>query len=155
MKVCKFMPPYGILLADSTITQISPAHPQLFLALLLGHPLLLVTYTSKQQRLTTKKTSADNCRHLHLSFFGFERTFYVLNWHSFMFWTIYQKLVTQQQVSGRISLLLFLLQYKRWVSKASQRTFGLSTGLLFAWNDSKTSFEQSNKSEIRHQLHSI
>jgi hypothetical protein len=49
----------------------------------LGH----VTYTSKQQRLTTKNVlSADNCSHLHLSFFGFERTFYyVLNWHFFVF----------------------------------------------------------------------
>jgi hypothetical protein len=53
----------------------------------MGH----VTYTSKPQRLTTKKVlSADNCSHLHLSFFGFERTFY-------------QKLATQQQVSERIT----------------------------------------------------
>jgi hypothetical protein len=32
-------------------------------------------------------------------------------------------------------------RYKRSVSKASQRTFGLSTGELFASNDSKTYFE--------------
>jgi hypothetical protein len=55
---------------------------------------------------------------------------------------IYQKLATQQQVSERISLLLLLRQYKRSVSKAYQRIFGLSTGMLFASNDSKTSFEQ-------------
>jgi hypothetical protein len=55
---------------------------------------------------------------------------------------IYQKLATQQQVSERISLLLLVRQYKRSVSKASQRTFKLSTGVLFASNDSKTSFEQ-------------
>jgi hypothetical protein len=80
---------------------------------------------------------------LHLSFLGFERTFYyVLNWHIFIFWTIYQKLATQQQMSERISLLLLLRHYKRSVSKASQRTFGLSIGVLFASNDSKTSFEQ-------------
>jgi hypothetical protein len=60
----------------------------------------------------------------------------------FMFWTIYQKLATQQQVSESISLLLLLRQYKRSVSKAYQRTFGVSTGVLFASNDSKTSFEQ-------------
>jgi hypothetical protein len=35
-------------------------------------------------------------------------------------------------VSERISLLLLLRQYKRSVSKASQKTFGLSTGILFA-----------------------
>jgi hypothetical protein len=46
------------------------------------------------------------------------------------------------EVSERISLLLLLRQYKRSVSKASQGTFGLSTGVLFASNDSKTSFEQ-------------
>jgi hypothetical protein len=87
--------------------------------------------------------SADNCSHLHLSFFGFERTFYyVLNWHFFMFWKIYKKLATKQQVSERISLLLLLSQYKLSVSKAPQRTFGLSTGVLFASNDRKTSFEQ-------------
>jgi hypothetical protein len=39
----------------------------------LGH----VTYTSKHQRLTTQNVlSADNCSHLLLSFFGFERIFY-------------------------------------------------------------------------------
>jgi hypothetical protein len=59
-----------------------------------------------------------------------------------MFWTIYQKLVTQQQVSEGISLLLLLRQYKRSVSKASKRIFGLSTVVLFASNDSKTFFEQ-------------
>jgi hypothetical protein len=67
----------------------------------------------------------------------FELTFFnVLN-HC-----IYQKLATQQQVSERISLLLLRRQYKRSVSKASQRTFGLSTGVLFASYDSKTYFEQ-------------
>jgi hypothetical protein len=45
-------------------------------------------------------------------------------------------------VSERISLLLLLRQYKLSVSKASQRTFGLSTGVIFASNDSKTYFEQ-------------
>jgi hypothetical protein len=59
-----------------------------------------------------------------------------------MFWTIYQKLATQQQVSERISLLLLLCHFKRSVSKASQRNFGLSTGVVFASNDSKTFFEQ-------------
>jgi hypothetical protein len=59
-----------------------------------------------------------------------------------MFWTIYQKLVTQQQPAGEWAHLLLLRQYKRSVSKASKRTFGLSTGVLFASNDSKKSFEQ-------------
>jgi hypothetical protein len=64
------------------------------------------------------------CSHLYLSFFGFERTFYyVLNWHFLMFWTIYQKLATQQQLSERISLLLLLRQYKRSVFKSFSRNF--------------------------------
>jgi hypothetical protein len=51
-------------------------------------------------------------------------------------------LATQQQVIECISLLLLLRQNKRSVSKASQRTFEISTAVLFASNDSKTSFEQ-------------
>jgi hypothetical protein len=41
---------------------------------------------------------------------------------------------------------------KRSVSKASQVTFGLSTGALFASNDSKTSFELQNKWPLNRQL---
>jgi hypothetical protein len=89
--------------------------------------------------------SADSCSHLHLSFFGFERTFYyVLNWLFLMFWTIYQKLATQHD--------------SRWMSASAYCCFSVSTNArfqkllkelldsalacLFASNDSKTSFEQ-------------
>jgi hypothetical protein len=62
--------------------------------------------------------SADNCGHLHLSFFGFERTFYyALNWHFFMFWTIYQKLATQQ--------------CSRWMSASAYCCFSVSTNAQF------------------------
>jgi hypothetical protein len=43
-------------------------------------------------------------------------------------------------------------QYKRSVSKASQRTFGLSTGVLFASNDSKTYFERRTNWPLNQQL---
>jgi hypothetical protein len=40
-------------------------------------PIKNVTYTLKQRRFYDKKVlSADNYSHLHLSFLGFERTFY-------------------------------------------------------------------------------
>jgi hypothetical protein len=55
-------------------------------------------------------------------------------------------------VSERISLLLLLRQYKHSISKASPRTFGLSTVMLFASNDSKTSFELRKKWPLNLQL---
>jgi hypothetical protein len=105
----------------------------------MGH----VTYTSKQRCLTTKNVLlADNCSHLHLSFFGFERTFYyVSNWHFLCF---------------ERSIKSWLLN-NRWVSVSAYCFFSVSTnaqfekflkdlldsaGVLFASNDSKTSFEQ-------------
>jgi hypothetical protein len=102
----------------------------------MGH----VTYTSKQQRLTTKNVlSADNCSHLHPSFFGFEGTIcYVLKGHSIKSWPLNSKWVSAIGHSCR-------RQYKFSVSKADQRTFGLSIGALFASNDSKTSFELRKK----------
>jgi hypothetical protein len=106
-----------------------------------------VTYTSKQRRLTTKKVvSADNCSHLHLNFFGFERTIgYVLNGDSIKSWPLISKWVSALGHSCSS-------QYKCSVSKASQRTFGLSTGELFASNDSKTCFELRNKWPLNRQL---
>jgi hypothetical protein len=109
----------------------------------MGH----VTYTSKQRRLTTKNVlSADNCSHLHLSFFGFEQTFcYVLNGHSIKRWPLNSKWVSALGHSCSN-------QYKRSVSNASQRTFGLSNGVLFTSNDSKTSFELWKKWPLNRQL---
>jgi hypothetical protein len=109
----------------------------------MGH----ITYTSKQRRLTTKKVvSADNCSHLHLSFFGFDQT--ISDNLLYFEWTFYQMLATQQQVSERSCSS----QYKCSVSKASQSTSGLSTGALFASNDSKTSFELRKKWPLNRQL---
>jgi hypothetical protein len=100
-----------------------------------------------QQRLMTKNVlSADNCSHLHLSFFGFERTIcYVLNGHSIKSWPLNSKWVSALGHSC-------ISQYKCSVSKAFQRTFGLSTGALFASNYSKTFFELPKKWPFNRQL---
>jgi hypothetical protein len=91
-------------------------------------------------------TSDDKKSHLRLSFFGFVRAIcYVLNEHSIKSWPLNSKWVSALGHSCSS-------QYKCSVSKASQRTFGLSTGVLFASNDSKTSFELRKKWPFNQQL---
>jgi hypothetical protein len=102
------------------------------------------TYTSKQRRLTTKKS--------------FQLTI-VVTYTSQLFWfltdnllcferTFYKKLANQQQVSE----CSCSSQYKCSVSKASQRTFGLNTCAHLASNDSKPSFELRKKWLLNQQL---
>jgi hypothetical protein len=80
------------------------------------------------------------CKAFYMSAFLVLKGHFNLFWTD-IFWTIYKKAGPQQKLSESISLLL-LLCHVSTNSKSSQITFALSTGVLFASNDSKTSFEQ-------------
>jgi hypothetical protein len=103
----------------------------------------------KQRRLTSKNVPlADNCSHLHLSIFGFERTIcYFLNGHSIKSWPLSIKWVSEL-CHSRSS------QYKCSVFKSFSKSFWTEhrCGVLFASNDSKTSFELRKKWPLNQQL---
>jgi hypothetical protein len=88
--------------------------------------------------------SADNCSLLHSS------AFLVLNRHFVIFWTDILSKAGHSTASEWAQLQYS--QYKCSVSNASQRTFGLSNGALFASNDSKTSFELRKQWPLNRQL---